>query len=91
MATLLFSFGGLFQVSVLLINSLAVLSEDRFLARIGWGTSQQSEPTFGSGGMQDPTSLTAKFANLINSVRTLMRIPLIFLNIMIIIWAVAFG
>lgn len=57
MATLLFSFGGLFQgeilpqphlthppkknrqltplstVSVLLINSLAVLSEDRFLAR----------------------------------------------------------
>ncbi|KAI5366693.1 hypothetical protein Slin15195_G082160 [Septoria linicola] len=91
MATLLFSFGGLFQVSVLLINSLAVLSEDRFLARIGWGSSQQSEPTFGGSGMQDPTSLSAKMSNLINSVRTLMRIPLIFLNILIIIWAVAFG
>ncbi|EMF13893.1 Yos1-like protein [Sphaerulina musiva SO2202] len=95
MATLLFSFGGLFQVSVLLINSLAVLSEDRFLARIGWGSSQQQqqfEPSFGGGGgMQDPTSLSAKMSNLINSVRTLMRIPLIFLNVLIIIWAVAFG
>lgn len=41
--------------------------------------------------MQDPISLSAKMSNLINSVRTLMRIPLIFLNVLIIIWAVAFG
>ncbi|KAM0712280.1 hypothetical protein Q7P37_011374 [Cladosporium fusiforme] len=89
MATLLFSFGGLFQVSVLLVNAIAVLSEDRFLARIGWGNAQQSEPSF--GGAQDGASVKAKTINLINSVRTLMRIPLIFLNILIIIWAVAFG
>ncbi|CZT19184.1 related to YOS1, subunit of the Yip1p-Yif1p Complex, required for Transport between the ER and the Golgi Complex [Ramularia collo-cygni] len=89
MATLFFSFGGLFQVSVLLVNAIAILSEDRFLARIGWGSSQQSEPSFG-GGMQD-ASVKSKIINLINSVRTLMRIPLIFLNVLIIVWAVAFG
>ncbi|RMY36056.1 hypothetical protein D0866_04196 [Hortaea werneckii] len=75
MATLLFSFGGLFQVSILLVNAIAILSEDRFLARskppkVGWGSSQQ-EPAF--GGMQDNTSVKAKMINLINSVRTLMR------------------
>ncbi|GAB7334115.1 hypothetical protein MBLNU13_g06190t1 [Cladosporium sp. NU13] len=90
MATLFFSFGGLFQVSVLLINAIAVLSEDRFLARIGWGNAAQNEPSFG-GGAQDGASVKAKTINLINSVRTLMRIPLIFLNILIIVWAVAFG
>ncbi|WPH02615.1 hypothetical protein R9X50_00548000 [Acrodontium crateriforme] len=83
-------FGGLFQVSVLLINSIAILSEDRFLARIGWGSSQQAEPSFGSG-MQDNASVKAKMINLINSVRTLMRIPLILLNLLIIVWAIAFG
>lgn len=60
-------------VSVLLVNAIAILSEDRFLARIGWGNAQQSEPSFGGGGMQDNTSVKAKMINLINSVRTLMR------------------
>ncbi|CAK4023756.1 related to YOS1, subunit of the Yip1p-Yif1p Complex, required for Transport between the ER and the [Lecanosticta acicola] len=92
MATLFFSFGGLFQVSVLLVNAIAVLSEDRFLARIGWGSSQQTPDGFGaSSSAADQASIKAKMINLINSVRTLMRIPLIFLNVLIIIWAVAFG
>ncbi|KAK3675783.1 hypothetical protein LTR78_004424 [Recurvomyces mirabilis] len=91
MASLFFpNFGGLFQASILVVNAIAILSEDRFLARIGWGTSQQSEPSFG-GGMQDNTSVKAKMINLISSVRTLMRIPLIFLNLLIIVWAIAFG
>ncbi|KAK5155910.1 hypothetical protein LTS14_005476 [Recurvomyces mirabilis] len=94
MASLFFpNFGGLFQASILVVNAIAILSEDRFLARtttVGWGTSQQSEPSFG-GGMQDNTSVKAKMINLISSVRTLMRIPLIFLNLLIIVWAIAFG
>lgn len=90
MATLFFSFGGLFQVSVLLVNAIAILSEDRFLARIGMASTSSPEPAFGAGA-QDNTSIKSKMINLINSVRTLMRIPLIFLNVLIIIWAVAFG
>ncbi|EME79388.1 uncharacterized protein MYCFIDRAFT_87357 [Pseudocercospora fijiensis CIRAD86] len=90
MATLLFSFGGLFQVSILLLNAVAVLSEDRFLARIGWSSSQQtSEPAF--GGDSHSQSIKSKIINLITSIRTLMRIPLIFLNVLIIVWALAFG
>ncbi|TKA38622.1 hypothetical protein B0A54_09558 [Friedmanniomyces endolithicus] len=88
MSLFFLNFGGFFQASILIVNAMAILSEDRFLARIGWG-SAQNEPAF--GGMQDNTSVKAKMINLINSVRTLMRIPLIFLNALIIIWAVAFG
>ncbi|KAK7729574.1 hypothetical protein SLS57_002062 [Botryosphaeria dothidea] len=66
---LLFGLGGLFYVSVLLVNAIAILSEDRFLARIGWG--QSAEPGF--GGVQDSQSVKAKLINLIASVRTLMR------------------
>ncbi|KXT10962.1 hypothetical protein AC579_7164 [Pseudocercospora musae] len=90
MATLLFSFGGLFQVSILLLNAIAILSEDRFLARIGWGsTSSSSEHSFSHA--HGAESVKGKIINLITSIRTLMRIPLIFLNVLIIVWAVAFG
>lgn len=75
-------------VSVLLVNAIAILSEDRFLARSRpqlhshhepetnnttvGWGSTQNEPAFG-GGVQDSTSVKAKVINLINSVRTLMR------------------
>ncbi|KAF1355004.1 Yos1-like protein [Delphinella strobiligena] len=85
---LFFGLGGLFYVSILLINAIAILSEDRFLARIGWG-STQTEPAFGGG--QDTTSMKAKIVNLIASVRTLMRIPLIAINMLIIIYELVLG
>ncbi|KAF1986169.1 Yos1-like protein [Aulographum hederae CBS 113979] len=85
---LLFGFGGLIYVSVLLINAIAVLSEDRFLARIGWGSSSP-DPTFGSP--QDTQSVKAKIVNLIASVRTLMRIPLILINTLIIVYELVLG
>ncbi|OMP87436.1 Protein transport protein yos1, partial [Diplodia seriata] len=74
-------------VSVLLVNAIAVLSEDRFLARIGWG--QSAEPGF--GGVQDTQSVKAKLINLIASVRTLMRIPLIGINTMVILYELILG
>jgi Yos1-like len=60
---------------VLLINAIAILSEDRFLARIGWSASSVTEPAFGAGagaGAGD-ASVKAKIINLITSIRTLMR------------------
>jgi hypothetical protein len=59
-------------VSVLLINAIAILSEDRFLARIGWSASSATEPAFGAGAGGD-ASVKAKIINLITSIRTLMR------------------
>ncbi|EER45422.1 conserved hypothetical protein [Histoplasma capsulatum H143] len=61
-----------FAVIVLIINAIAILSEDRFLARIGWGRTQY-DPGFGAA-VPDNTSIKAKSVNLIASVRTVMRI-----------------
>ncbi|KAL1984116.1 hypothetical protein VTN96DRAFT_9616 [Rasamsonia emersonii] len=85
---ILFGLGKLVYVVVLIINAIAVLSEDRFLARIGWGRTQP-DPAFGAS--YDSTSVKAKTVNLIASVRTVMRIPLIVINTIIIIYELILG
>ncbi|CCU76113.1 unnamed protein product [Blumeria hordei] len=84
-----FAFGNLIYISVLLINAIAILSEDRFLARVGWSNSV-SEPAFGATSGGD-ASIKSKLINLMTSVRTLMRIPLIITNTVIIIYELALG
>ncbi|OAX84650.1 hypothetical protein ACJ72_00986 [Emergomyces africanus] len=84
----LFGLGKLLYVIILIINAIAVLSEDRFLARIGWGRTQY-DPGFGAAS--DMTSIKAKSVNLIASVRTVMRIPLIAINLIIIIYEIVLG
>ena len=73
--------GTIFYVSLLLVNAIAVLSEDRFLARIGWSTAvppnansgfQQTYDQPGYGGQQD-IGVKGQLVNLISAVRTLMR------------------
>ncbi|EFW18690.1 hypothetical protein D8B26_005511 [Coccidioides posadasii str. Silveira] len=83
-----FVFGKLLYVVVLIINAIAILSEDRFLARIGWGRTQ-SDPGFGA--THDDSSIKAKSVNLIASVRTVMRIPLIAINTVIILYEIILG
>lgn len=79
--------GSFLYVSVLLINAVAILSEDRFLARLNFSPSSY-DPAFG----QSPdASVKARTINLIASVRTLMRIPLIIVNTLIIIYEIVFG
>lgn len=75
-------------VSVLLVNAIAILSEDRFLARSTHlhlycreiATDSIQTVGWGStqqepafGGPSDNTSVKSKVINLISSVRTLMR------------------
>jgi len=84
---LLFGLGGLLTSAVLLINAIAILSEDRFLARIGW--TNTLEPGF--GGARDDASIKARLINLVSSVRTLMRIPLMFINTFMIIYYLVLG
>ncbi|KAL4913369.1 Yos1-like protein [Aspergillus aurantiobrunneus] len=83
-----FGLGRLVYVIILITNSIAILSEDRFLARIGWGRPQ-ADPAFGS--TYDSTSVKAKTINLIASVRTVMRIPLIVINTIIIVYELILG
>ncbi|CZR50477.1 related to YOS1, subunit of the Yip1p-Yif1p Complex, required for Transport between the ER and the Golgi Complex [Phialocephala subalpina] len=86
---LLFGFGNLIYVCILLTNAIAILSEDRFLARIGWSNTVQ-EPGFGQQVGGD-ASVKHKLINLMTSVRTLMRIPLILINTVIILYEIFLG
>ncbi|KAH8591382.1 Yos1-like protein [Bisporella sp. PMI_857] len=79
-----FAFGNLIYISILLINAIAILSEDRFLARVGWSSTLQ-DPGFGAQG-QD-VGVKGKLVNLVASVRTLMRR----INIVIIVYELLLG
>jgi hypothetical protein len=92
--------GTVIYVTLLLINAMAVLSEDRFLARIGWSTVQfqnvntgfqQTYDQNGYGGPPGDIGVKARIVNLIGAVRTLMRIPLIGINIGVIIYELVLG
>jgi len=83
-----FGLGKLVYTICLIINAIAILSEDRFLARIGWGRIQP-DPSFGA--THDNASIKAKSVNLIASVRTVMRIPLIVINTIIITYELILG
>ncbi|WVQ97645.1 hypothetical protein IAU59_004759 [Kwoniella sp. CBS 9459] len=91
-------FGSLLYIGLLLTNAVAILNEERFLARIGWsnatvpsanaGFGHSPNPhvyggdAFGGGqGQGDGPGVKAKMINLIGATRTLMRIPLIFVNV----------
>ena len=82
---MLFGLGSLFYVSLLLVNAVAVLSEDRFLARIGWSAS--NDPGFGTNDQ----SIKSKLVGFVNSVRILLRAPLIVVNTLVIVYLFALG
>ncbi|KIJ70573.1 hypothetical protein HYDPIDRAFT_172362 [Hydnomerulius pinastri MD-312] len=91
------SIGTILYVSLLLINAMAVLSEDRFLARIGWSSAQPQNPN--AGGFQQPydqsgygfaqqdVGVKVRIINLISAVRTLMRR----LNLVVIVYELILG
>jgi len=95
------TFWNILKISALLVNAVAVLSEERFLARIGWSTQQaqigsqgfaQPYDAYGGGGAaQGELTIKAKMINLISAVRTLMRIPLIAVNFMWITYELLLG
>ncbi|KAK0632140.1 Yos1-like protein [Immersiella caudata] len=78
--------GSFVYTTILLINAVAILSEDRFLARIG--LASVSNDAFGQNADQ---SVKAKIINLIASVRMVMRIPLIVINTFIILYELILG
>lgn len=92
------------------INGIAVLSEDRFLARIGWSANSNSNNAnsasmnfannqYGYGDFGNPGSsmatngdgIKSRIINLISATRTLLRIPLIVVNIVVIVYELILG
>ncbi|XP_026176698.1 immediate early response 3-interacting protein 1-like [Mastacembelus armatus] len=80
-----FTLYSLIQAAILCVNAVAVLHEERFLSKIGWGVDQNV------GGFGDEPGIRAQLMNLIRSVRTVMRVPLIAVNSVCIVLLLLFG
>lgn len=92
----MFGLGKLLYVIVLAVNGVAVLSEDRFLNRIGWGSSStiatpnQFQLQYGMQATND-ASIKNRLITLISAIRTLLRLPLIAVNVIIILYEIILG
>lgn len=80
----MFSLISLTIIISLFINAVAILHEERFLARIGW-TSK------GASGYNTEPTIKSKIIDLISATRTLLRIPLIIINSIIIVYLLILG
>lgn len=65
----------LLQSALLVVNAIAILNEDRLLRRYGWARNQVDRTEEG---------FKSRILDLIHSVQTVMRIPLLFVNIIVI-------
>lgn len=66
-----------------LLNACAVLSERRFLDRIGWSRAvAENLPA---------TSVKRQTIQLLAAIRTVIRIPLIIINSLVIVFLLIFG
>lgn len=83
--TIMFTFGlgRLVWVIILLVNSVAILNEERFIRRL-FGSDQ---PVYG----EQEDSMKSRTLNLVRSVRTVMRPFLIAMNLFIIFYELIAG
>ena len=79
-----FGLYSLLEAILLVVNAMAVLNEERFLSKIGWGSNQMS-------GFGDDPGVKQQIMNIIRSVRTVMRIPLIGINTFVIVVMLLMG
>ncbi|KAK1755109.1 Yos1-like protein [Echria macrotheca] len=87
----MFGLGSFFYIITLLLNAIAILSEDRFLARIGLSSATAND-AFGAGpGGGSGASFQSKAVTLIASVRMVTRIPLMLANTVIIVYELVLG
>jgi len=95
--------GTIIQVSLLIVNAIAILNEERFLAKIGWLSASRPVRDINAGFQQsyDQTAygavpggdigVKARLVDIISAVRTLMRIPLIIANTLVILYELVWG
>ncbi|KAK3911783.1 Immediate early response 3-interacting protein 1 [Frankliniella fusca] len=75
----------LIEAIVLVLNAICVLHEERFMKRMGWGANAQVQ------GFGEQPTVTAKLLNLIRSIRTVVRVPLILFNSILITFKLVLG
>ncbi|CAL1686354.1 Immediate early response 3-interacting protein 1 [Formica fusca] len=80
-----FTLWTLFEATLLCLNAVCILNEERFLAKVGWASWQNVQ------GFGEPPTAKSQILNLIKSIRTVMRVPLIFFNILTLIVKLVLG
>ena len=74
----------LLEAGLLVVNAICVLHEQRFLAKVGWASDS-------ARGFGEQPGVKTQILNIIHSTRTIMRIPLIFINILVIVKKLLLG
>ncbi|XP_023717985.1 immediate early response 3-interacting protein 1 [Cryptotermes secundus] len=80
-----FTLWNLLEATLLCLNAVCILHEERFLVKMGWGANQNIQ------GFGEQPSVRSQVFNLVRSIRTVMRIPLIILNILVIVFKLILG
>ncbi|KAF7991399.1 hypothetical protein HCN44_002961 [Aphidius gifuensis] len=80
-----FTLWTLFEATLLCLNAVCVLHEERFLVKIGWGAQQNIQ------GFGETPTVKSQLMHLVRSIRTVTRFPLIFLNILTILIKLVLG
>ncbi|CAB0034086.1 unnamed protein product [Trichogramma brassicae] len=80
-----FTLWTLWEAIILLLNAACILHEERFLRKYGWGANQNIQ------GFGEPPTVKAQILNLLRSIRTVMRVPLILFNTVTIFVILIFG
>ena len=80
-----FALYSLVQAIVLCLNAVCVLNEERFLSKLS-----ASAPHRGFGEKSNG-AIASQALNLVRAVQTVMKIPLIALNVMVMTVEVLFG
>ncbi|XP_018015252.1 immediate early response 3-interacting protein 1 [Hyalella azteca] len=81
-----FGMYSLIEAVVLTLNAVCVLHEERFLAKLPGWESAPAVPGYG-----EEATVKAQLFHLIRSIRTVMKYPLVPMNIFIIIFKLLFG
>lgn len=80
----MFGLGRLLYVAILLLNSVAILSEERFIARL----IGDETPAFGQSSEE---GFKTRLLSLIRSIRTVTRPVLIGANILVVAYELILG
>ncbi len=83
-----FTLGALLEATLLVVNAICILHERRFLAKFGWASDNGSR---GFGDQQQQSGIKNQILNIIHSTRTVMRYPLIPINVLVIVKKLLLG
>jgi hypothetical protein len=81
----------LFEATLLCLNAVCVLNEERFLSKFGFGLKNPNNHLEGFGESSQVSSTKAQILHLIRSIRTVVKYPLIAINILIIVVKLILG